>query len=104
MKVVAKINEDTVLCEVSRDEITLLSGHFSTSERGFTINRYMEVGSELQLRKIATTSRFIRTTSKEKLKLLHEELQTLLISVDKAIDTVDSLNLFTNLSEEEPFK
>lgn len=103
MKVIAKISEDAVLCEVSRNEIALLAGYYSPYDQGITIKHWMEIGTELQLKKMAGTSRFIRTASKEKLVSLQKELQVLLNSVDGAINTVDSLNLFANLSEEEPF-
>lgn len=100
MKVIAKISADSVLCEVTRHEIALLQGHL----HHYDMDKHsMEVGSELQLKKIATTSRFIRSTSKEKLKLLQKELQSLTDGVDEAINTVESLNLFTNLSEEKVF-
>lgn len=101
MKVIAKIDSNRVLCEVSMEELALLNGFRSSYETGFSKDRASEVGAECNLRKMVNTSQFVRGLRPETLKKAKEGMEKIISQLDDAMETVSGLELFNILTEEK---
>jgi hypothetical protein len=101
MKVVAKISDNLVLCEVSREEIAFLNGFRSVYEKDCHINKLMDVGAECNLQKMVHTSQFVRGLRTDLLKRTKGDLEQSIAQIDSAIEVVSGLEIFNILSENE---
>jgi hypothetical protein len=101
MKVIAKIDNHRVLCEVSVEELAFLHGYRSQYDNGYKNANAMEVGSECNLKKMVATSQFVRSVRTKTLEETKDKLVMAINSIDEAIETVGSLEIFNILSEEK---
>lgn len=103
MKVIAKVDNNRVICEVSRDEIALLNGFRTAYEKGCEIDRLMAVNSECDLKKMVTTSQFVRNLRKDVLLKAKVQLENTIGQIEETIDEVSKLELFDIIKDEEQF-
>ena len=101
MKVIAKIDSNRVLCEVSIEELALLNGYRNNYAEGFDKERMSMVGYECNLKKMVATSQFVRSIRLEHLKKTKESLEKLIEGVDSASEIVSGMEVFNILSEEK---
>jgi hypothetical protein len=101
MKVIAKVDSTRVLCEVSIEELAFLNGFRSSYADGFSKDRASEVGAECNLNKMVATSRFVRGVRTETLAATKQKLEDAIKSLDGAMDTISSLEIFNILNEEK---
>lgn len=100
MKVIAKIDSSKVLCEVSIEELAFLNGFRGQHEKGFD-ESMTRVGAECNLKKMVTTSRFVRSLRKDTLMQTKANLENIISKLDETLVTVAGLEVFGILSEEE---
>jgi len=101
MKVIAKVDNSRVLCEVTMEELALLNGFRNSYETGFNKDRASEVGAECNLKKMVATSQFVRTLRPDVLKKAKEGLEKVIVHIDETMETISSLEVFNILSEEK---
>ena len=101
MKVIAKIDNSRVLCEVTMEELAFLNGFRNTYENGFNKEKMAEVGTECNLKKMVATSQFIRSLRPDTLKKAKEGLEKVISQLDDTMEIVASLELFNILNEEK---
>jgi hypothetical protein len=101
MKVIAQIDRNTVMCQVSRDEIALLNGFKTPWDKGCLIDDLMRVGSECDLKKMVTTSQFVRNLRKDVLEKARVQLENTICQIEETMDEVAKLELFDVLKDEE---
>ena len=101
MKVIAKIDNNRVLCEVSVEELAFLHGYRSQYDSGYKNGYAMEVGSECNLKKMVTTSQFVRSIRPGTLKETRAKLEKAISSIDEAMEVVSGLEVFNILSEQK---
>jgi hypothetical protein len=98
MKVIAKVDNGKVLCEVSVDEIAQLNGFRNQYASGF--NRSLcDVGNECNLNKMVITSQYVRTMDTKVIEHISKSLQDAMDKVTEAGDFVNKLNLFDKLKD-----
>lgn len=98
MKIIAKVDSNRVLCEVTNDEIALLNGFRNTYDTGFE-RKLLEVGSECNLSKMVATSQFVRTMDTKVIEHINKSLEEAMKKVNEAGDFVNKLNLFEKLKD-----
>ena len=101
MKIIANIDSDRVLCEVSVDELALLNGFSSKYDPGFKNAFSAKVGAECNLKKMVTTSKFVRGLRKNTLLTTKQSLEKALADIDDVIATASGLELFSTLADSE---
>ena len=100
MKVIAQIDNNRVLCEVSVEELAFLHGYCSQWDTGFKNAHAMEVGNECNLKKMVNTSQFVRSLRPRTLEETKEKLVKAITEIDTAMEIVSGLEVFNILSEE----
>lgn len=98
MKVIAKIDNGKVLCEVSVEEIAMLNGFRSTYDSDFS-RSLCDVGAECNLNKMVITSQYVRTMDTKVIEHISKSLQDAMDKVTEAGDFVNKLNLFDKLKD-----
>ena len=101
MKVIAKVDNNRVLCEVSIDELAFLNGYKNTYSDGFNKERMSEVGTECNLKKMVTTSQFVRSMRSKTLTETKHKLEEAIGKIDEAMEVVGGLEIFNILTDEE---
>lgn len=101
MKVIAQIDSGRVLCEVSVEELAFLHGFRSQYDNGFKNAHAMNVGAECNLKKMVTTSQFVRSMRSKTLKDTRERLEKAIGEIDTAMEIVSGLEVFNILSDAE---
>lgn len=101
MKVIAQVDSQRVLCEVSVEELAYLHGYRSHYDSGFKNAHAMTVGAECNLKKMVTTSQFVRSMRAKTLKETKEKLEQAINHIDTAMEVVSGLEVFSILSEEK---
>ena len=101
MKVIAKVDVNRVLCEVTIEELAFLNGYRSMYEEGCDKEHISMVGAECNLKKMVNTSRFVRGIRPDTLKKTKDNLEELMSKLDETIETVAGLELFNILNEEK---
>lgn len=101
MKVIAKVDSGRVLCEVSVEELAFLNGYKTIYEKGYDKDKMTEVGTECNLKRMVTTSQFVRSIRPETLKQTKDKLEKLISDLDSTMETVASLEIFNILQEEK---
>jgi hypothetical protein len=101
MKVIAKIDGNRVLCEVDIAELALLNGFRSTYDTGFQKEAMTAVGAECNLKKMVSTSQFVRSVRPDVLKKTRDQLEETIKKIEDSMETISSLELFNILSEEK---
>ena len=98
MKIIAKVDDNRVLCEVSIDELALLNGFRGRYDSSFD-KRLYEVGSECNISKMVATSQFVRTMDTKVIEHINKSRKEAMDKVNEAGDLVDKLNLFEKLKD-----
>jgi hypothetical protein len=98
MKVIAKIDNGTVLCEVSIEEIAQLNGFRNQYDTSFS-KSLCDVGAECNLNKMVTTSQYVRTMDTKVIEHISKSLQDAMDKVTEAGNFVTKLNLFDKLKD-----
>jgi len=101
MKVIAKVDPNRVLCEVSVEELVFLNGYKSRYDQGCDINTLSQVGVECNLIKMVNTSRFVRSLRKDVLIKSKKDLENAIEKIDSTIEEVTKLELFEVLKNDE---
>lgn len=101
MKVIAKVDNTRVLCEVSIEELAFLNGFKSPYGEGFNKEAMSAVGTECNLKRMVTTSQFVRGLRPDVLKKTRDQLEKTLADLDNTMETVSGLELFKILQEEK---
>lgn len=101
MKVIAKIDSSRVLCEVSIEELAFLNGYRTSYEKEFNRDHASQVGAECNLKRMVTTSQFVRGLRPDTLKKAKEGLEKIISQLDDTMETVASLEIFNILNEEK---
>lgn len=101
MKVIAKIDTGRVLCEVSVEELAFLNGYKNTYEKGYDKDKMTEVGTECNLKRMVTTSQFVRSLRPDILKKTKESLEKIISDLDTTMETVASLEIFNILQDSD---
>ncbi len=101
MKVIAKVDNNRVLCEVSIEELAFLNGYRNTYENGLNKEKLTEVGAECNLKKMVATSQFVRSIRKDTLQKTKDHLEELISKLDETMEIVSGLELF-NILQGEP--
>ena len=86
MKVIAQVDSQRVLCEVSVEELAFLHGFRSQYDSGFKNAHATTVGAECNLKKMVTTSQFVRGMRAKTLKETREKLEKALTEIDSAME------------------
>ncbi len=100
MKVIAKIDNNRLMCEITKEELAFLNGFRSSYDSGF-LTSMTEVGAECNLGKMVSTSRFVRTLRPDTLKKSKETLEQAVKQIDSAMEIVAGLEIFNTLSEDK---
>lgn len=101
MKVIAKVDNTRVLCEVTIEELAFLNGFKSPYGEGFNKEAMSAVGTECNLKRMVTTSQFVRSIRPDILKKTRDQLEKTLADLDNTMETVSGLELFNILQEEK---
>lgn len=101
MKVIAKVDNTRVLCEVTIEELAFLNGFKSPYGEGFNKEAMSAVGAECNLKRMVTTSQFVRSIRPDILKKTRDQLEKTLADLDNTMETVSGLELFKILQEEK---
>jgi hypothetical protein len=101
MKVIAKVDTNRVLCEVTTEELAFLNGYRNSYDSGFNKEQMSAVGAECNLKKMVATSQFVRGLRPEVLQKAKEGLEKVISHLDQTMETVSSLELFNILQEEK---
>jgi hypothetical protein len=101
MKVIANVDSNRVLCEVSIEELAWLNGFSSKYEQGCDIRKLTTVGEECKLDKMVTTSRFVRNLRKDVLSQVKLKLEQAVTDLDDSIFEVSKLELFEIIKTDE---
>lgn len=101
VKVIAKVDNTRVLCEVTMEEICFLNGFRSRYDQGVNIDTLAMVGAECNLKKMVTTSQYVRSLNPEVLETAKKQIEKALEIVESAQQEVTKLDLFNILKEEE---
>jgi len=101
MKVIAQVDNSRVLCEVTVEELAFLHGFRSQYDSGFKNQNAMQVGAECNLKKMVTTSQFVRSMRAKTLKETKEKLEKAIGEIDTAMEIVSGLEVFNILSDAE---
>lgn len=101
MKVIAQIDNGRVLCEVDAQELAMLNGFRTQYDSGYKNGDAMKVGTECNLKKMVTTSQFVRGMRTKTLKETKEKLEKAINSIDEAMEIVSGLEVFNILSDSE---
>lgn len=101
MKVIAKMDNHAVMCEVSREEMAWLNGFRTAYEKGCDIEKLMAVGAECNLKRMVNTSQFVRGMRSDTLVQTKAKLEQAINQLDNAMEVVSGLEVFNILSEEQ---
>lgn len=99
MKVIASIDSQRLLCEISIEELALLNGFRNAWDEGFKRGDYIKVGSECNLAKMAATSNYVRTMNKDTLAGAKAKLEQGIKTIDIAMEEITKLTIFETLKE-----
>lgn len=100
MKVIAQVDGNRVLCEVTVEELAFLHGFRSQYDNGFKNAHAMAVGAECNLKKMVNTSQFVRGMKAKTLQDTKAKLEKAIAEIDAAAEIVSGLEVFSILSEE----
>lgn len=100
MKVIAQVDSNRVLCEVDAQELAFLHGFRSQYDSGYNNVNAMKVGNDCNIKKMVTTSQFVRGLRPKTLKETREKLEKALKEIDTAMEIVSGLEVFNILADE----
>jgi hypothetical protein len=99
MKVIATLNDDKVLCEISMSEIAQLKGMNSIYDNAWSKDM-AKIGSEIDISAGVSALAAIRTLDRSKLDSLQRDLKTALRLIEQTRETADALTFFDKLAGE----
>jgi hypothetical protein len=99
MKVIATLNDDKVLCEISMSEIAQLKGMNSIYDNAWSKDM-AKIGSEIDISAGVSALAAIRTLDRSKLDSLQRDLKTALSLIEQTRETADALTFFDTLAGE----
>lgn len=99
MKVIAKMNDNTVLCEVSASEVANLNGFRSRYDSGCKIASLMQVGTVFNISKMVATSQFVRSIPQDVIDNTKKKLQQAIESLDNANETISEMDTFRIIAD-----
>lgn len=102
MKVIARVDNNRVLCEVSITEIALLNGFKGPYDTNCNIHQLTQVNSECDLKKMVEISQFVRTLRKNILEDVKRKMLDGVKNIDDATEEITKLELFDILTNDEP--
>lgn len=100
MKIIAKVDSERFLCEIDLTELAMLNGYRNSYADGFKKDVMTQVGAECNLKKMVTTSQFVRSVRPSVLKKTKEQLEDTIKKIEESMETVSSLEIFNMLSDE----
>lgn len=98
MKIIASVDEDRALVEITMDEVALILGFRGRFDDGFS-SRTIRVGTEIPVDKIAATGRYMRTMDSGALADLQKQVESVLARVEAVRSTVEKINLFEDIRD-----
>jgi hypothetical protein len=98
MKVIAKVSDDKVLCEVSTIEIARLRNCTSTSDKNWSY-QWVTVGTEHDLAQAFRTLDTLRTFDPSQLKHVKYNIDAMNAQFEKIKETYEKLMLLDTLKE-----
>lgn len=98
MKIIASVDEDRALVEITMDEVALILGFRGHHDNGFS-SRAIRVGTEIPVDKIAATGRYMRTMDSGALADLQKQVESVLARVEAVRSTVEKINLFEDIRD-----
>ncbi len=101
MKVIANIDNNRVLCEVSIQELAYLNGFRAYYEAGFDKKTVTTVGYECDITKMVATSQFVRGIRKDSLAKAVEKIEEILVGLEEAQDVITEMEAFSILKDEK---
>lgn len=93
MKIIGKTISGFIL-DADNDEIALLMGFRNTYDEGMKSIK-LNIGAEMDLRKMAATSEFLRTVDKDKLNRLKEQLSDAINDIENAQEAIQAIQAIT---------
>lgn len=98
MKVVASINDNMVLCEVSQNEIARLHGVASRYDSQWNAV-WLKVGSEHDMLSAFTATDAIRGFDASHIQTMQKRIETMTEAFEKVKEAYEKLTLFDTLKE-----
>ena len=98
MKIIASVDEDRVLAEITIDEVALILGFRSRHDNEFH-SQAIRIGTEIPVDKIAATGRYVRTMDSGALADLQKQMESILTRVEAVRSTVEKINLFEDIRD-----
>lgn len=100
MKVIASINSDTVLVELSKKEIARIHGQYYDMDYSKFDAGWMKVGHEFNLDALCSTLDALRTLDKSRVDNAKDSLERALTMVAQCKTNLEALMLFDKLKDE----
>jgi len=103
MKIIATTTEKNFLVEATESELMTLVGLSNTNNarsQDFKHSR-LRVNGEIDVSKFAKTASYVRRMDEQNLQRIKEFLTGAIDNIDEATDTVNKINLFDMLGDED---
>jgi len=97
MKIVAKMDNNKVLCTVSGDEIARLRGFNSLYDNKFNTSVELNIGNEIDLKTAFDTLDILRNFDKKQIKNLYNVIKKMETEYSCVLEAYQKLMLFDNL-------
>lgn len=104
MEIIAHIDSDNFICKINANEFALLNGFDNVYTMQRDSAKTARVGVTCDLKKMADTSKFVRTLRRQSLENVKKQLETSIENIDKAIDVISSLEVFPILADNDAFE
>ena len=101
MEIIAQIDSDNFICKINANEFALLNGFDSVYAMQKDTGKAIKVGATCDLKKMVNTSKFVRSLRKKTLESIKKQLEANIEALDKAMDDVSSLEVFTILADKD---
>lgn len=101
MEIIAQIDGDNFICKITGTEFALLNGFDSIYVMSRDTGKMPKVGITCDLKKMVNTSKFVRSLRKKTLESIKKQLEANIEALDKAMDDVSSLEVFTILADKD---
>jgi len=97
MKIVAKMDNNKVLCTVNGDEIAKLRGFNSVYDTKFNTSVELNIGNEIDLKTAFDTLNILRNFDRKHIKDLHNVIKKMETEYSHVLEAYQKLMLFDNL-------
>lgn len=101
MKIVAKMDDNKVLCTVSGDEIARLRGFNGLYDHKFDTSVELNIGNEIDLKTAFDTLDTLRNFDTKQIKNLHSVIKKIETEYSCVLEAYRKLMLFDNLKNWE---